>query len=93
MSTECRPPFLKRLPENISLLSVLAAHGLNLDSFNGSLYLCPFHADKHPSLKLNKPDSRDGWFYCFGCNARGDMILDEPEVRDLQGGRLPSPSS
>jgi CHC2 zinc finger len=74
MSTECRPPFLKRLPENISLLSVLAAHGLNLDSFNGSLYLCPFHADKHPSLKLNKPDSRDGWFYCFGCNARGDMI-------------------
>jgi hypothetical protein len=62
------------LPADISLLSVLAAHGLNLDSFNGSLYLCPFHADQHPSLKLNKPDSRDGWFYCFGCGATGDMI-------------------
>jgi hypothetical protein len=74
MSTDCRPPFLKRLPENISLLSVLAAHGLNLDSFNGSLYLCPFHGDKSPSLQLNNPQSRDGWFYCFGCNARGDMI-------------------
>jgi hypothetical protein len=74
MSTESLPPFLKRLPENISLLSVLAAHGLNLDSFNGSLYLCPFHADKHPSLILNKPDSRDGWYYCFGCKATGDMI-------------------
>jgi hypothetical protein len=62
------------LPENISLLSVLAAHGLDLDSLNGNLYLCPFHADEHPSLKLNDPDSRDGWFFCFGCGATGDMI-------------------
>jgi hypothetical protein len=74
MSTERPPPFLKRLPENISLLSVLSAHGLDLDSFNGSLYLCPFHGDKSPSLQLNNPKSRDGWFYCFGCKATGDMI-------------------
>jgi CHC2 zinc finger len=72
--SESRPPFLKRLPGDITLLSVLAAHGLNLDSFNGSLYLCPFHADKGPSLQLNRPDSRDGWFYCYGCKATGDVI-------------------
>ena len=74
MSTERPPSFLKRLPENISLLSVLTAHGLDLDSFNGSLYLCPFHADKAPSLQLNNPGSRDGWFYCYGCKATGDAI-------------------
>jgi CHC2-type zinc finger protein len=74
MSASSRSQFLKRLPENITFLNVSAAHGLNLDSFNGSLYLCPFHTDKRPSLQLNKPDSRDGWFYCHGCKATGDMI-------------------
>jgi hypothetical protein len=62
------------LPENVTLLGVLEAHGLDLDSFDGSHYLCPFHADKKPSLKLNHPASRNGWFYCFGCRAHGDMI-------------------
>jgi hypothetical protein len=66
--------FLQRLPEDITLLSVCVAHGLNLDSFNGNHYLCPFHGEKKPSLKLNNPGSRDGWFYCFGCGATGDMI-------------------
>jgi hypothetical protein len=74
VNTEPRLPFLQRLPENVTLLSVCVAHGLDLDSFDGSLYLCPFHAEKKPSLKLNNPDSRDGWFYCFGCGATGDVI-------------------
>ena len=30
---------------------------------------CPFHNDKHPSMKLN-----DNYFYCFGCGANGDVI-------------------
>ena len=30
---------------------------------------CPFHDDRHPSMKLNK-----GYFYCFGCGATGDVI-------------------
>ena len=30
---------------------------------------CPFHEDKHPSLKLN-----EDYFYCFGCGASGDVI-------------------
>ena len=30
---------------------------------------CPFHDDRHPSLKLN-----DHYFYCFGCGATGDVI-------------------
>ena len=30
---------------------------------------CPFHDDRHPSMKLNEE-----YFYCFGCGATGDVI-------------------
>ena len=30
---------------------------------------CPFHEDRHPSMKLN-----ERYFYCFGCGATGDVI-------------------
>ena len=30
---------------------------------------CPFHNDRHPSLKLNEE-----YFFCFGCGAKGDVI-------------------
>jgi len=29
---------------------------------------CPFHEDKHPSMKV------DNRYFCFGCNATGDSI-------------------
>ncbi|MCB5670442.1 CHC2 zinc finger domain-containing protein, partial [Thomasclavelia ramosa] len=29
---------------------------------------CPFHDDKHPSMKI------DHRFHCFGCQADGDVI-------------------
>ena len=35
---------------------------------NGMTY-CPFHEDRHPSLKLN-----EDFFYCFGCGTSGDVI-------------------
>lgn len=42
------------------------AYGLEVDVHG--MALCPFHDDHHPSLKL------DQRFYCFGCNASGDVI-------------------
>ncbi len=30
---------------------------------------CPFHEDRHPSMKLN-----EDYFFCFGCGATGDVI-------------------
>ena len=35
----------------------------------GDMICCPFHDDRHPSMKLNKD-----YFYCFGCGATGDVI-------------------
>ncbi len=35
----------------------------------GDMICCPFHNDRHPSMKLNRD-----YFYCFGCGATGDVI-------------------
>lgn len=42
-------------------------YGLQV-SRNG-MTCCPFHDDRHPSMKLN-----ERYFYCFGCGATGDVI-------------------
>ena len=44
-----------------------AYYGLQV-SRNG-MACCPFHDDRHPSMKLN-----ERCFYCFGCGATGDVI-------------------
>jgi DNA primase len=40
--------------------------------------LCPFHAEKSPSFSVN---AELGLYYCFGCQAKGDVITF---VRELQ---------
>ena len=46
-----------------------AAQRYELTVTRHSMARCPFHNDRHPSLKLN-PD----FYYCFGCGAKGDVI-------------------
>lgn len=41
---------------------------------------CPFHEDRHPSLKLN-----EDYFYCFGCGAKGDVIDFTARLYGLSG--------
>src|SRR4051794_33429035 len=42
--------------------------------------LCPFHAEKSGSFSVN-PDL--GLYYCFGCQAKGDVITFVREVQHL----------
>ena len=42
--------------------------------------LCPFHAEKTPSFQVN---AEEGLYYCFGCQAKGDVITFIREVEHL----------
>jgi DNA primase len=42
--------------------------------------LCPFHTEKTPSFSVN---AAEGLFYCFGCQARGDIITFVRETQQL----------
>lgn len=46
-----------------------AAETYGLRVLPNGMTCCPFHEDRHPSLKLN-----EDYFYCFGCRASGDVI-------------------
>ena len=51
----------------ISVKQAAEHYGLKVNR-NG-MACCPFHHDRHPSLKLN-----EDYFFCFGCGAKGDVI-------------------
>ena len=42
--------------------------------------LCPFHAEKTPSFSVN---AEEGLYYCFGCQASGDVITFVREMEHL----------
>lgn len=42
--------------------------------------LCPFHAEKTPSFTVN---AEEKLFYCFGCQAKGDVITFVREIEHV----------
>ena len=46
-----------------------AAEHYGLHANRNGMACCPFHKDRHPSMKLN-----ERYFYCFGCGATGEVI-------------------
>ena len=58
----------KAINEAASMEAVLAAYGIRTDAHK-KVALCPFHADKDPSLHVYAHG-----FYCFACGAGGDAI-------------------
>lgn len=57
----------ERVKAAVTLRQAAEYYGLTV-SRNG-MTCCPFHEDRHPSLKLN-----EDYFFCFGCGASGDVI-------------------
>ena len=54
------------IKEHLTARRVAEHYGLKVGR-NG-MACCPFHEDKHPSMKV------DDGYYCFGCGAHGDAI-------------------
>ena len=55
-----------------------AAEHYGLKAGRNGMACCPFHNDRHPSLKLN-----EDYFFCFGCGAKGDVIDFVARLFDL----------
>ena len=55
-----------------------AAEHYELKVSRNGMACCPFHNDRHPSLKLNEE-----YFFCFGCGAKGDVIDFVARLFDL----------
>ena len=55
-----------------------AAEHYGLKVNRNGMVCCPFHNDRHPSLKLNEE-----YFFCFGCGAKGDVIDLVAKLFDL----------
>ena len=64
---------LQRLKLRASLLD-LVRHDLHTPGRRHgrwTLFCCPFHADRSPSLGVTENNGR---WYCFGCDAHGDIL-------------------
>lgn len=62
---------------SVSVPAAARMYGLQ-PNYHG-MVRCPFHDDRHPSMKLN-----EDYFYCFGCGATGDVIDLTARLFDLR---------
>lgn len=56
----------REVKERVTARQVAERYGLKA-SRNG-MACCPFHKDKHPSMKIDQN------YYCFACGAKGDAV-------------------
>ncbi len=69
LSCDADPELFARVKEAVSIRQ--AAEYCGLEPNARGWCICPFHADRHPSMKLY-PDGRG--YYCFVCQSGGDQI-------------------
>jgi len=63
---------IEAIKRDVDLKALVEAKGIVLKKNGKSFFgLCPFHADKNPSLSINP--TKNLW-QCFGCGAAGDVI-------------------
>jgi DNA primase len=73
-----------RVRDTADIIQVISAHTQLKKVGNNWSGLCPFHGEKSPSFSVN-PEK--GVFYCFGCQAKGDVIsfVRDIDHLDFQG--------
>lgn len=68
------PEQIRLAKERIPLRAVLEREGIELKRLGAALVCCcPFHVEDTPSMHVHD-EAGGGWFKCFGCDAKGDVI-------------------
>jgi DNA primase len=79
------PGFLDELRNRLTLSDVVGRKVLwdkrKSNAAKGDFWApCPFHQEKTPSFHV---DDRKGFYYCFGCQAKGDAITFVKEIENV----------
>jgi len=79
------PGFLDELRTRVSLSSVVGRKvtwdARKSNQGKGDMWApCPFHQEKSASFHV---DDRKGYYYCFGCHAKGDALTFIKETENL----------
>ncbi len=79
------PGFLDELRTRVSLSSVVGRKVTwdqrKSNQGKGDMWApCPFHQEKSASFHV---DDRKGFYYCFGCHAKGDAVTFIKEIENL----------
>lgn len=62
---------INKLKEIINIKDVISNYIQVISKGHNSVCVCPFHADKNPSMQISE---EKGLFHCFGCGASGDAF-------------------
>lgn len=65
---------------NLNITDIADKFGLK--PLGRSSRICPFHADKDPSLSLS---NELGVFHCFGCGAKGNIVKFYAMLKKVSG--------
>jgi DNA primase len=71
---------IARVRTSIDFVAVVSEHMALRRVGTRWVGLCPFHTEKTPSFSVN---AELGFYYCFGCGAKGDVITFVREVEHL----------
>lgn len=74
----CNRDLFLKVKESVSMQQVAEYYGFKAD--RKGFCMCPFHHDRHPSLKLYENGKG---FYCFSCGTGGDVIKFAALYKDL----------
>lgn len=65
----------EQIKESITTKQAAIQYGMNVN--RNDMMCCPFHNDRHPSMKVAER------YYCFGCGEKGDVINFVAKLHNL----------
>ena len=65
----------EQVKESITTKQAVIHYGINVNQ--NDMVCCPFHNDRHPSMKIAER------YYCFGCGEKGDVINFVAKLHNL----------